>query len=356
MARYYLEHYLHDDRINPEYDEKIDKALTVSDDVPLDRDSLKELTAQFSPDLATLYFVARIYQNPVNRRAQQAFHAHLAAIRAKGGEEIAQIAQRFESYLVAFVPGYGYKSDPETGADFALQRRIMTRAGFQTLLIETEEIGTVEANAAIVAEELPRLSKRYDKIIVVSTSKGGPEVALAIGKLITPDQLHAVKAWISIGGLLRGSPEADQALTWPRSVWTSIVFLFAGVPKDTVKSLQTGKRREMFATLNFPPHILMLQYVGVPLSGQIEDYVKGRYKSLRELGPNDGLTLLADELIPGGIVVTDIGLDHFYADPEIDLKTFALAQVVMDEVERREHQSCRGTEARAEMSHSRSGE
>ncbi len=336
LSKYYLEHYLQNDHVDPEYDHKIDQALTVWNRASLDRNTLKEITEQFSPDFATLYFVSRIYQDPVNRRAQQAFYSHLVAFRTRGEEEMARVARRFQSYLIVFVPGYGYKQDPATGADFARQRRIMNRAGFQTRLIETEEVGTVEANAVILANEIPRLSTRYDTIILVSTSKGGPEVALAIGKLIPPDQLDTVKAWISIGGLLRGSPEADQALTWPMSWWTSVVFFFGGVARDTVKSLHTEKRRAVFARLDFPPHILMLQYVGVPLSGQIEEYVQGRYRSLRGLGPNDGLTLLADELIEGGIVVTDIGLDHFYADPEIDLKSFALAQVVMDELKRRE--------------------
>src|SRR5262249_19719249 len=79
-----------------------------------------------------------------------------------------------------------------------------------------------------------------------------------------------------------------------------------------------------------------VQYVGVPLSGHIGRLVRGRYDTLRPLGPNDGLTLLADELIPGGVVVTDVGLDHYYRDPIIELKTIALAHVVLDELEQRE--------------------
>jgi hypothetical protein len=335
ISKYYLEHYLGHDRERPEYDEKIDETLAVWNQAPLDRDTLKEISEQFSPDFATLYLVSRIYRDPVNRWAQQAFHSHLASLKNTTEAEMSHIAKRFQSYLVAFVPGYGYKENPATGADFGRQRRIMTRAGFTTVLIETEEIGTVEKNASILANEIPRLGKRYDNIILVSTSKGGPEVALAIGQLMSPDESHAVKAWISIGGLLRGSPEADEVLTWPKSWLASIVFFFEGIPMQTVKSLHTDKRREVFVQLEFPEQIVLLQYVGVPLSGQIEEDVQGRYRGLRKLGPNDGLTLLADELIEGGIVVTDIGLDHYYADPEIDLKTFALAQVVMDEIENR---------------------
>jgi hypothetical protein len=47
-------------------------------------------------------------------------------------------------------------------------------------------------------------------------------------------------------------------------------------------------------------------------------------------GPSDGLTLLTDELLPGGKVITDIGMDHRYADPRIEAKTAALTRVVLD--------------------------
>ena len=335
LSEYYLEHYIKNDRSNPDYHSKIDRAMKMWNDRPLDSDNLGELTQHFSPDFATLYFVSRIFQDPRNRRAQQAFHSHLTTLRNRGPEEISRMAERFASYLIAFVPGYAYKRNPTTGADFARQRRIMNRAGFNTLLIETDEIGTVEENASILVGEVTRLGKEYNKLILVSTSKGGPEVALAIGKLMMPDQLRDVKAWISIGGLLRGSPSADQALKWPRSWLARIAFFFKGLRAEVIENLSTKKRKEVFAGLTFPRHILTLQYVGVPLSGQIAEYVEGRYKDLRELGPNDGLTLLADELVPGGIVITDLGLDHYYLDPEIDLKTFALTHVVLDELERR---------------------
>lgn len=338
LSKYYLEHYINNDRSNPDYNSKIDRAMKMWNGRPLNSDNLRELTQHFSPDFATLYFVSRIYQDPRNRRAQQAFHSHLAAMRNKGRAEMSRIAEGFTSYLIAFVPGYAYKRNPATGADFARQRRVMNRAGFNTLLIETDEIGTVEENASILAGEVTRLGKKYEKVILVSSSKGGPEVALAIGKLMMPDQLRNVKAWISIGGLLRGSPSADQALKWPRSWLVRMAFFFKGLRAKVIENLTTKKRKAVFAGLTFPSHIVTLQYVGVPLSGQIGEYVEGRYKDLREFGPNDGLTLLADELVPGGIVITDLSLDHYYLDPEIDLKTFALTHVILDELERRKRE------------------
>ena len=338
LSKYYLEHYLRNDRINPAYDQEIDRALAIWNQRPLDSDNLRELTQEFSPDFATLYFVSRVYQDPINRKAQDAFHAHVATLRAKGPKEVFRIAKRFAPYLIAFVPGYAYMRDPTTGADFAEQRRLMTEAGFKNVLIETDELATVDTNARIIASEILRLNEEHRRIILVSTSKGGTEVALAIGKLLPPERLEGVKAWISIGGLLRGTPSADQALQWPKSWLVRAAFFFTGHRGEVIEDLNTKKRREVFAQLEFPGDMLTLQYVGAPLSGQIAEYVQGRYDDLKNLGPNDGLTLLADELVEGGIVITDIGLDHYYLDPDIDLKTFALASVVLDLLEGRDRQ------------------
>jgi hypothetical protein len=84
--------------------------------------------------------------------------------------------------------------------------------------------------------------------------------------------------------------------------------------------------------ITLPNHIFLLQFVGAPLSGDIASDVRHRYIELRKYGPNDGLTLLADELVPHGVTVIEPGLDHFYQDPEIDLKSLALANVVADEL------------------------
>src|SRR5574341_1864164 len=332
IARYYLEKYLQGVRSNPDYDQTINKAHEIGDGNPLDSDNLQRLSERFSPNFAALYFVNRVNQDPSSPKAQQAFRSHLAALRTKEGGSGTYSDKEFGSYLMAFVPGYAYKRDPTTGADFARQRIIMDRAGFKTLLVETDEVGTVEKNAAIIASELIRLSKYHDNIIIVSTSKGGPEVALALGKLLKPQQSGQVRAWISVGGILRGSPLADRALVWPRSWWARIGIFFLGLPQENLENLSMRKRKEVFNQLAFPDHVLVVHYVGVPLSGQVSRDVRGRYRALRKLGPNDGLTLLTDELVPRGVVITDVGLDHYYRDPEIDLKTVALAYVVFDEI------------------------
>jgi len=330
LAKYYLESYLPGQRIDSQRDAVIDSTLQEVRADPGDREAMERLTRRSSTDLATLYFVARLYEIPANRRAQDAFHAALQRLMSPASAP--RIPDAYRTYLLAFVPGYAYRRDPTTGADFARQRRVVAAHGLPTVLIETDEVGTVEESAAIVAREITRLGERHDKVIVVSTSKGGPEVALALGALLPADALGHVRAWISVGGLLRGSPYADRWIGWPQSWLARLAFAFEGLPPDAIRNLSTAVRRPAFGRVRLPEHVLTLQYVGVPLSGHIGDAVAGRYEALRSFGPSDGLTLLADELVPGGIVVTDLGLDHFYRDAAIDLKALALACVVLEEL------------------------
>jgi hypothetical protein len=213
----------------------------------------------------------------------------------------------------------------------------MADMGFKTMLVETNEVGLVEENANIVAEAIRRLSEQDRDIILVSASKGGPEVALALGGILNERESNQVKAWISVGGILRGSPNADRLLRWPRRAFLPVLRAIYGYPRGIVRNLGTAVRGKAFDSLDLPSHLCSLQYVGAPLSGQVGKDTRGRYERLNELGPNDGLTLLADELIEGGAVITDVGLDHYYRDSLIDLKTVALAHIVIREIESATH-------------------
>jgi hypothetical protein len=336
VARYYFEEYLRGDRSDGKLVQTIERALHECDADPYDRAALECLTHGLSTDFATIFFVARLYENSRNRRAQDAFHATLGRLTASQSRSAPATPEAYKEYVLTFVPGYAYKKDRTTGADFAGQRAILSEKGFRTILIETDELGSVERNAELVAGQLNRLAEHEDKIIVVSASKGGPEVALALGEGVSQETSSRVKAWISVGGLLRGSPYADRFLSWPRRWLAGIALAFQGLPSSVIADLSTAVRGAVLARLHMPAHILTLQYVGAPLSGQVARSTRGRYNALRSRGPNDGLTLLSDELVEGGIVITDVGLDHYYRDPAINLKTISLACVVLEQLQQLE--------------------
>lgn len=334
LARYYLEHYLKGERIRPELDGAIDTIERgIGDGVP-SRALLKSITQTYSTDFTALILWQRILRDPSNRRAQNVFAEEFSRLKANKKGGAARLPLNQQDYLIVFAPGWLYKSQPETGADFAKPRQVLTDAGVKTALLEIEENGMVERNADVVAAQLIRFSRDTKKIIVVSASKAGPEVALALTKLQQSGAVHNVIAWVNIGGVLRGSALADTALTWPTS-WFVKLFILGGKSSKGIESLATGISIERASRTVLPADIAVVNYIGIPLSGQVSEGARFGYSLLREEGPNDGLTPIVDEIPSDSITIAELGLDHFFSDPEIHIKTVALANTVLRLVEGR---------------------
>ncbi len=144
------------------------------------------------------------------------------------------------------------------------------------------------------------------------SSKSGPEVALALGKLSQSETGH-IAAWINIAGVLGGSPLADAALSAPRCWAALALFGWKRLGVDGMKSMSTLRRRGELGDIRIPEHVLVVSYVPLPLSGQVSPRAREGYADLRSLGPNDGLALTFDEIFPGGATLVEVGLDHYLA-------------------------------------------
>jgi len=301
-----------------------------------DRQAFQELSAELSVDLATMHLIEALAEAPANARMASLFQRELERIRALGEASAGRLEAcvgAFELPTLLFAPGWFYRSNPETGADFARQRELFDRLGVRTQLIPVIENGTVERNAAIIAEAVRELDRAGQPAILVSASKGGPEVAHALGHVLAPDETGTVQAWINVGGLLLGAPLADWAEAWPQRWLTGLYYWYEGLdPAGSIASLTTERSRARFARQTIPEHVLIVNFVGVPLSGHISPGAEFGYARTRPIGPNDGLTAIVDELAHGGAAILQVGLDHYYRDPELDLKTLALALTVMIEL------------------------
>ena len=228
IAKYYLEHYLRGDHVRQEFDRDIDKVIAdIGRTVP-NRAQLKALSSQYSVDFAALMLWRTLLVDARNNEVQDAYRQELAIIRASLTTSSPLKTGAGSELLIAFAPGWFYKSQPETGADFAKQRLTLNQAGVRTVLLDLEENGTVEANSKLVAQQMLALSRDHTSIILVSTSKAGPEVALALTSLHRENLPHHVKAWVNIGGVLHGSALADWALTWPVCLFVDAYVLGGG--------------------------------------------------------------------------------------------------------------------------------
>ena len=334
LARYYLEEYLSGYKTNPDLDEIIQTVENKKrEHGRFDAKFLQDVSARLSVDFATLYLANRILNDRVNQPVRSLFHNELAMIRRAWGIEQFASDPTYSGYVLLFVPGWFYQTDPWTGADLAKQRAVAARLGLEHYLVDIEDNGTIEENASILAAQIAHYARKHKKIILVSVSKAGAEVALALGEVMDKAQTSPVKAWINIGGLLQGSLIADSALRWPKRWLAQLYFYYRGWSFDSVAGMATEASRARFNRLRIPRHILIINYIGIPLSGDVSILARDRYLDLRHSGPNDGITLITDGIFPGRMTIAQLGVDHFFLDPEIHLKTTAMIRTVIQLLE-----------------------
>lgn len=334
IAAYYFNKLIGNTISNPNYDTVINKSTFQLQERVINNNDMAILTNTLSVDFATLFFAQRMYSEPKNKEAQNLFQSYIIS---QDNEQTMPNCTNVNEYAYVFVPGLFYIRHSELGGDFKTQREQLNQMGLTTYLIEINEVGTVLENAQIIAKELKRLSATHQKMVVVSASKGGPDLAYALGKLMSWNESKSIKAWISLGGVLRGSQVADNYLTGLNRLYAKTILFFAGGNIDFVEDLSIEKSIDRFNSLCFPEDLLIIHYVGAPLSSQVSKKVKKNFNILSKMGPNDGLTTLIDELTPQGIVITELGLDHFYKDENIDKKTIALMYTALDILKQKEN-------------------
>jgi hypothetical protein len=138
---------------------------------------------------------------------------------------------------------------------------------------------------------------------------------------------------VNIGGLLNGTARADWWMEWPQR-WLAVVgFAFLGRDTEAIPSMMMAPRRARFAELRVPHGVLVVNYIGAPLTADIRPDVRADFEVIAPYGPNDGLTLLADAIVPEGITLVERGLDHYFAAPDLDRRIAALAVALLGELE-----------------------
>lgn len=323
VARYYLANYLTNKRGDARLDERIDRVYGNSHKGLPSRGELKRLSDEFSVDFAALYFADQIARVPGNRDFRVAYDQAYERAR-KGLPKLPDSAAKYE---VVFVPGYLYKRHPITGADLAAPRAALKRADFAQHFVETVEDGAIEANAEIVAAAIRARSQSGRRLIIVSVSKSGAEVASALTRL-GPSGTSSVAAWVNVVGTLQGSPLADESLLQLEDV-------VGKVDLAGVESLGTARSRQRFDGFRISPHVFVVNYIGIPFTGSVSMLARSGFVQLRAHGPNDGLSLLPDLIVPDGVTVAELGRDHFLLDDQVDAATVALALTVIRRVEQK---------------------
>src|SRR5262245_43006379 len=335
VARYYLGNYLAGEHYDASLDERIDRVYQSANGGLPDRYELKQLSDEFSVDFAALYLADQIARIPNNRRFRRAFDQAYEYARNAFPEGRVRLPADYE---VLVVPTYLYKRFFSVGADMAVPRAALKKAGLTCYFVETQDDGAVEANADVVAAAIRSRAQSGRRLIILSASKSGPEVALALTKL-GPAETRHVAAWINAMGALQGTPLVDDRL------FPDLEIFMGKVDVAGTDSMATPRSRRRFDSFRIPKHVLVVNYFGVPVVGSVSFLARTSYLPLRKYGPNDGTVLLSDMIFPGGVTLTELGSDHFMGRKPLDIVTVALAITVINWLEHPDSEMVRSPEA-----------
>ncbi len=210
------------------------------------------------------------------------------------------------------VPGALYVERPDIGGDGRVVREVAESFGWGTDLIPLVSVGSVTENARRICTWLAQHTD--EKIILVSLSKGGPEVKMALAAPDAHTLFRNVVAWVSVCGPLNGSRMANWILASP--LRTRLFRLQYKLQRRDFRFI-TDLRHGANSPLNFPlqllPGIKVVNMVGFPLRQHLSTpFSRFYHRTLAAFGPNDGTISLSDLQEWPGEIYPVWGTDHYF--------------------------------------------
>ncbi len=275
-------------------------------------DSLHEITSRESIELATAVLYDRIRRSDRHGPFIRKIEAPEAAVPNHSGKA-----------LIGIIPGAFWQQYPHTGADGRASLQIAAEAGIEAALIPVHSFGSLNSNALLLLDWLARNRER--EIVMVSLSKGGPDLKTAIMLSQRAGSVDSnfghVRAWVSIGGPLQGTPLVHWLQQRPlRSMGIRLLLFMRGQRFGVINDLRRQHGAPLWDWPELPAHIRMIHVLAFPLRRHLTHRWAPRgYERLAPMGPNDGAgTLLGDVSQWPGVIYPIWGADH-YLQPRWDI-------------------------------------
>jgi len=213
--------------------------------------------------------------------------------------------------IVGIVPGAFYREHKNSGADGARVAAILGM-GCRVEIIPIESFGSLEQNAALIAQWLK--AKKDERVALITLSKGSADLKTALRLPEATELFRHVQVWISLSGLPQGTPlVAWLEKQWLRQLGIRILLRLRGQRYSVVEELrhEPGWPLENWPTL--PQHLQIVHVVGFPLRRHLAHPWAARgYERIAPDGPNDGGGFLLSDVVKlPGTVFPVWGADHY---------------------------------------------
>lgn len=272
---------------------------------------LRELTAREGCDFTTALLLRRIVES----------EAHGPFLRVLSEE---RNESPLRSVRVAIVPGAFYRENPHTGADGRLPREVAAQLGLPVIVAPVSSTGSLAENARLLSDWL--IAQNDQPLILVSVSKGGSDVKMALAHPDAASVFERVIGWINLCGILDGTPMADWLLSPSLLARANrFVYRIRGRSLDFLTDMRRYPGCALDFPLTLPAHLRAAHVVGFPLRQHLRNGLARRcHARLASFGPNDGSILLADAPSWPGQICPVWAADH-YLRPRTDVRPLLAA-------------------------------
>lgn len=269
----------------------------------LDAASLQEITRQHGVDFATALLYDRLRRCPTHASFIERIETLLAT---------PQVEPLNTDWKIVIVPGALYVERPALGSDGKVVREAAAELSLPCNFVPLASRGSVQQNATLLAEWLKH--QPAGKLVLVTVSKGGPDLKLALARPDAPQLFRNVVAWVNLCGPLDGTPMADwipasRVRSWVMRLQYRIQRRDFGFITDMCHAPGSP----LCGAVRLPTHMKLWSFVGFPLRAHLATpHSRFCNRIIARLGPNDGTVLLSDALKWPGELFPVWGVDHYF--------------------------------------------
>lgn len=267
-------------------------------------EELRSISTNNSLDLATMILYQTILNHPHHQKFIHQLN-HISRVQEKTSIPV----------KLVIIPGLYYKQHPEVGSDGKLFESIAKRLGLEANTIAVKSLGSVTDNVKIISNYLKQ--QTHQNLWLISSSKGGSEVLRLLHDYRDSPFIAQIKGWINICGITNGTLLADRKIqTQFRRLVHRMLYPMLGLSYQGLQEI-AAKDTFWLKPIEYPKHMTMIHIYGIPLLSHIQRFLIGRYNTLKEHGPNDGIIMLRDSMPDQGYIYPLWGADHFFRHPDI---------------------------------------
>jgi hypothetical protein len=236
---------------------------------------------------------------------------------------------------LVIVPAAFYRENPRSGADGHVVRAQAERLGWALESIPLASDGSTVENARTICSWLTAQSGA--RLVLVSLSKGGSDLKLALAQPDAARAFERVACWINLCGILDGTPLSEWLLSWQvEAALSRLYYRMLGVSVDFMRDLRRSPAGPLDFELQLPAHLQLISIVGFPLRKHMTSGLGRRcYDRVAPHGPNDGVIVLSDVCAQPGLIYPIWGADHLLrSGADIDQLLSAVLRFVGQQLSR----------------------